>query len=238
MGQFDYSYETSQYTSAMRSLRAARNLLAALVLLAILVQLAGFILVNFTGVLDAKFAGSSPQAATLPSEDAAQPADDTSADIARAALYEASLNWALPAAKFIAMVSAILLSLIILLAVKVSLLGRLTGMAKLISAFLWSLVLLMMVTPWQQVLSGSFASGALFNLGELLEYSRRINPAFGAKGVTTLDLAFFYARFAAYPALALLVWCVVFAKFARGCATSIALPMAPAPADPPEAFPE
>jgi len=161
MERFDNISASSPYAEAMRSVRAARRVFATLLLLAIILQVAGFVLINFAGVLDARFAGaSSPQPTATQPGDVSTPAHaESSADLHGALVWQDVLGWVLPATKFVAMACAILLSLTLLLAVKLSLIGQLGGIAKFTSAFFWSLLLLMTVTPWQQVLGGSFASG-------------------------------------------------------------------------------
>lgn len=133
-------------------------------------------------------------------------------DLTKAEKWRIALRWSLPAAKFVAMVTALLLTLTILFAVGLSLVGRLGGMAGLISAFFWSLILFVMVVPWQQVLvNRTLACGALFNLGELLAGRAEWGGAEATGPATTL----YYGRFAVYPGAALLIWLIVHVKFVR-----------------------
>ena len=148
-------------------------------------------------------------------DDANQPSAPlaaTNKPLTQAQKWHGVLRWSLPAAKFVAMASGMLLVLTLLFAVGLSLVGKLGGTAGLISAFFWSLILFMMVIPWQQVLGKTeLACGALYNLGELLERRR----TWGAAGDSTNDL-FYYGRFVAYPGVALLIWLIVHVKFTRG----------------------
>ena len=157
--------------------------------------------------------------------------------LTKAEKWRLALQWSLPAAKFVAMVSALLLMLTILFAVGLSLVGRLGGMAGLISAFFWSLILFVMVVPWQQVLAKStYACGALFNLGELLAGRAR----WGGEDATWQESTLYYVRFVGYPGVALLVWLVIHAKFSGASmrmyfpqavpAAGVARPAAVAPA--------
>jgi predicted membrane-bound spermidine synthase len=191
-----------EYCDAFRSVRAAKNLFWWLIAAAIVVQLAAFVLVNFVGVIDPLY-GSAGASRTAQAADAARRWDDL-------------LHWALPATKFLALVSGMLLSLVLLVAVKLSLVGRLGGVAGLISAFFWSLLLLAIVTPWQQVMDGAVTCGALYNLGELTKAAGKVKSDWGAKGVSVFDQVLFHARFVAFPLVALLVWLTVHRKFARG----------------------
>ncbi len=167
---------------------------------------------------------ASQPASTQPASAAAGPRPrgplsiDKEAEAARnREMWYLVLVWALPTAKFLAVVIAALLTCTLLLAVLMSLVGRLGGAAGFVSAFFWSLILLAMVTPWQQVLNGTWACGALYNLSDLLTQIKLVKPSWDPPTPpTTLDLTLFYARFLAYPAIALLVWLVVQTKFARG----------------------
>ena len=67
------------------------------------------------------------------------------------ATFKILLGEALPALKFMAFMAAILLSLTLLLAFKVALVGQLGGVSSLISAFFWSLILLVFLTPWDML---------------------------------------------------------------------------------------
>jgi len=132
--------------------------------------------------------------------------------LTKAEKWRIALRWSLPAAKFIAMVTALLLTLTILFAVGLSLVGRLGGMAGLMSAFFWSLILFVMVVPWQQVLAKrTLACGALFNLGELL--TRRAE--WGGPEAPWPETVLYYGRFVAYPGVGLLIWLIVHVKFVR-----------------------
>jgi hypothetical protein len=191
-----------EYYEAFRSVRAAKNLFWWLIAAAVVLQLAAFMLVNFVGVIDPLH---QPPGASQPAQ-AADPAQR----------WQDVFGWALPATKFLAFASGMLLSLTLLLAVKLSLLGRLGGVAGLISAFFWSLVLLAIITPWQQVMQGAVACGALYNFDELVRAVGKVRCPWGAKNVSFVTQVLFYARFIAYPVVAVLVWLMVQAKFARG----------------------
>ena len=93
--------------------------------------------------------------------------------------------------------------------VELSLVGRLGGAAGFMRAFFLSLILLAMFVPWQQIIKGDFACGALFNLGQLEEARRELQ---GDK----LSQILHYARFIAYPSLALLVLIAVQIAFGKG----------------------
>ena len=196
-----------EYAEAFRSIRCAKNLFWFLLGLSILIQLISFIAIDFFGVIDGSAQIAAVATTTAPSEGGIGDAD----------VWYYSLQWILPGTKFIAVVSAGLLALTLMLGVKISLLGRLGGVAGLISAMFWSLILLAIVVPWQQIVHGQIASGALYNLGDLVAKAKTVKASWGAEDTSLAELAFYYGRFMALPIIALLVWLVTQAKFARGC---------------------
>ena len=104
-----------------------------------------------------------------------------------------------------------------LMAVCFAMVGRLGGIASLVSAFFWGAILLALVMPWQQILLDRFATGAMYDLTELIAESHRIMTAWGAAEPVQEDLILYYVRFAALPGIALLAWLIVSVKFACGC---------------------
>ena len=208
--------------AAFKSVKAGKNWFMFFVALAILVQLAGFVLVNWVDVIDELHRPSGLEAAAT--KPATQPAVEPEA-VGAATMWKDILHWVFPAGKFLAFAGGALTVIALMLTLQLSMVGRLRGIASFTSAFLWSLILLAIVTPWQQVLGGSFAAGALYNLGELTEMTATVKPSWGPSGVQLLDQIIYYARFVAYPVLALLVWLAVMLKFADGYKESIVSPI-------------
>lgn len=205
----------SEYANAFKTMRLAKNFFALLILVSILVQAFGFIVVNFTGVLDAHPAYAFEADTTKMSD---EEKDEHVAEVGSATYWGHLLAWALPATKFLALVSAILLTIILLTSVQISLLGRLGGVRGLIGAFFWSLLLLAMVVPWQQALEADFACGALYNFGEIAGDARPFKAAWVSQtSPGTLHSILYYARFLAFPAVTLLVWLTVLIRFGHGC---------------------
>lgn len=191
MDQIQYT-GSSEYAQAMRSIRMAKNIFWLVAVLAIVVQAGSFVLIHFMGVL-----GSAMPVASQPANVAAW---------TKWSSWGQLMHWVLPTSKFLGFVSATLLALTMLFAVKIALLGRRAGLATMISAFFWSLILLACLTPWQQVLQGSYASGALYNLDEMRHWN--------LKDSTVINQVLFFGRFLAYPAVSLLAAVIVAGKFA------------------------
>jgi len=215
--QIQQAPRRAEYAIAFRSIRAAKNLAVTLIILCILAQIGATIAVHFARVLDALPAEAGPTPRTLPAAEAdaepatqpvTQPADS---DVDFAATCSVLLKYGLPGTRFASLLLCLLLVLMVMFAVKLSLVERIGGVAGFISAFNWSLILLMMLVPWQQILSSSMSCGALFNFSELT----RADSALGETPVQ-LDQVLFYARFIAYPCVALFTCLIVQMKFARG----------------------
>ncbi len=223
---------SSGCAEALRSLKAGKNIFMTVVLLVLLTHIGSFLAVQFGGVIDPPPPKDQSVATTQPATQAAEAnAEQETREAYNRAMYEETLRWALPACRFFAVVASLLAVLTFMFAVKLAIIGRLGGIANYMSAFLWSLILLAMVTPWQQVLGSSFASGVLFNLGELTSYVEKIKSSWGASTPGPLEVALYYARFIAYPVIALLVWLVVMVKFAAAYRAGFAAMQAAPPAD-------
>lgn len=230
----------SDYAQAFRSVKAAKNIFWWLILAAIVIQLAGFVLVDFFGVLDHS-KGQYPVVVTTDStpkdntETATTALESEDADGARAAeMWHDCLGWALPATKFLGLVSAVLLVATLALAVKLALVGRIGGISGFIAAFFWALVLLAIVTPWQQIVGSTFATGSLFNLGDLVREATMVKTSWGADEPSFLSRALYYARFIAFPLVAVLVLIATQIRFARGYRqTGLLSHVEETPAEPP-----
>jgi len=225
MGPAQYDIGSSHCLAAFRSVRAGKNVFMFILAGMILLQLAGFVLVNFVGVIDEVEAAPIGPGLHATTQEVRQQAEARAQAAGRATQWQVMLRWVFPATRFLAFVMGVLAVLTLMFAVKLSLLGRLGGIPGFMSAFLWSLILLATVTPWQQLLNGALACGALYNLKELVTSAERVKASWGAADADLLDWIFYYARFIAYPVIALLIWLVVMTKFARGYKDSSLAPV-------------
>ncbi|MCD4824843.1 MAG: hypothetical protein K8S55_09550 [Phycisphaerae bacterium] len=228
------SIEPVELQGVMKSLRRAKMLLLLLIFIALVVQAAGFVLVEFTDLVVRPYKAEATASADQLGPPAEKKADaEKSAaskpagkDVATgqaltaeqekdksAVKFRNTLHWILPGARFIGLVSGSLVTIVLMLAVMVSLMGRGGGAARMVGAFCWSLILLAMLTPWRQILGGSVACGVFYNLSELMTQYRKIHNL-GAEEYVAMSL--YYARFLGYPAVALLAWLAVQIKFAQG----------------------
>ena len=198
----------TEYVQAMKTVKRFKNLFMFFILISVLFQANAFILREFTSVLEPpkKAEVEESEAPPVPS-DVAVPAETTAAE-----LYYKALHWAMPITKFAALAFAVLLSISLMYGGALSLLGRGAGTRQLISAFFWSVILLGMLIPWQQVYASSQACGALYGYMEFTQ----ARDLFHVGEKTLADGVFFYGRFLAYPAAAFVVWLIVAFKFAGG----------------------
>lgn len=98
---------------------------------------------------------------------------------------------------FVLIVTATLYSLVLLVSLKVSLIGRLGGISHISKAFFLSLFALAVLLPWQSLFSG-FAVGSIYAPDELFS-------GWTLWGETLVSKIFYYLRFSGLWLLALLL---------------------------------
>lgn len=202
---------SADYHDALVVARRAKNWLFLLLLLGLLVQIAIFFLVRFNVIK----LGLSPDSAatTLPASD--KPAG-------------AVVAWAVNSIVYLGSVLSIVMTIVMLLLVLILLMGRLLGVSNATSAFVWAVVLAVLLFPWQLFYGPDTARdamstavehrididdfrvpGVLYTWGELAQgagFEKSFN-----------SVAFLrYARFAGFPVVALVLLFVVQAKSSRG----------------------
>lgn len=218
MTQTEYTPQGSEYFEAMSSVRLAKNLLWLGIFVAIAAQIAFFCLLQFGTKLDGYLpatakACSGPAAFTCP---ASMPTTGSSAGCPLAQCHLADkLPLVLPVTKFLGAICALLLAASLFLGALMPLAGQLGGAGKLTSAFFWSLILLALVTPWQQIFPYSGLVGSLSNLQEMWPRVQQVKAS-GAAAALSQATVLYYARYLGYPGVALLVWLIVGVKFAKG----------------------
>lgn len=225
----DRQTTSMQFSEALGCLGRAKNLLILLIFLCLLVQMVAFVLVDFAGVINGApqlpvFATAyEPDSNDDSNSDGSAAADDDAigsggADAAAAETWYQIISWSLAATKFLAVVAAGLLMLTVMFGVKVSLVGRVGAPGGFLGAFFWSLILLAMLVPWQQLIGSALASGATFNMFQLVTHAQWAQTSWvpGKTDAGLLTHLCYYARFLAYPILTLLVAAMVCLKFGRG----------------------
>jgi len=93
--------------------------------------------------------------------------------------------------------AATLFCLTLLFGLKVSMHGRLGGINHISRAFFLSLILLVLLLPWQMVF-GNMVTGAIYSPDELAQWCSK-------EAETIFDLILYYLRFTGFGALILLL---------------------------------
>ena len=109
-------------------------------------------------------------------------------------------------ANAILVLAGLLYCLTILLSLKISLVGRLGGMNHISRAFFLSLVMLILLLPWQRVFGG-VVLGAIYSPCELVKWSSVENPGI-------FGIILYYLRFSGYWLLILLL--LIFSQLRSG----------------------
>jgi hypothetical protein len=109
----------------------------------------------------------------------------------------AQLSWTVNLVNAVLILTATLYCLTLLFSLKVSMHGRLGGINHITRAFFLSLLMLVLLLPWQKVF-GSVVTGAVFTPDEIVKW-------YSAKGEDLLDVILYYMRFSGYGLLMLLL---------------------------------
>ena len=118
------------------------------------------------------------------------------------------IAWVLRVGTFAGVATATLYSLILVFCLKISLVGRLGGINHIARAFIWSLVAMVFLLPWQRYFGGVLA-GAVFTPTELMEACTRVTER------DMLERIFFYTRFVALPVVVILMMLAAQARSIR-----------------------
>jgi hypothetical protein len=183
----------ADYADALIVARTAKKWIFLILMLILLLQIGIFFVARYTAILST--------ATTMP---ATRPTGSL------------LLSYVTAAASFLGTILPILLALVLLLIVNVMLVGRLIGLARVTSAFVWCLLLALLLFPWQAFFGGTTEPtdfrlpGLIYTWDELMR-----NANFQTD--KDLKLAILkWARFLVFPTLALVLLMMVQAKSNRG----------------------
>jgi hypothetical protein len=107
------------------------------------------------------------------------------------------LSWVIQVANAVLILTATLYCLSMLFSLKVSMLGRLGGINHISRAFFLSLLMLILLLPWQRIF-GDMIPGAIYTPEELVEWC-------SAEAGDVLDKVIYYLRFSGYWLLIVLL---------------------------------
>jgi hypothetical protein len=183
---------SADYADALLVARRGKHLLFLLLLLMLLGQIALFFVARYTS-------------AVVPE----------GAPTTRSAVAHDLLRYLTGATTFFGTVLPVLLCLVLLLIVNIMLVGRLLGLARLTSAFLWCLLLMLLLFPVQVFFGGSTdprdfrLPGLMVTWDELVLYAKF--------GTDNLHLAVMkWTRFLVMPLVAVVLLAIVQIKSNRG----------------------
>jgi hypothetical protein len=205
---------SADYADALLVARRGKHLLFLLLLLMLLGQIAVFFIARYTNVLPPP-PPLSMVATTTTTTTAAAAATTMPVAVAptRTGL---ALNYFTSAMTFFGMILPILLALDLLLILNIMLVGRLLGLARTTSAFLWCLLLILLLFPFQAFFGGSTSDPLDFRLPGLL-YTWDELVRFAKFPTDDLHVAILkWTRFLAAPLLAILLLAAVQIKSNRG----------------------
>lgn len=204
------------YHDALTTARSWRNLCFLILLLVLLGQLGLFFTARLTEYLPVQGAGPDAgqvQVTADVGEPTTQPSDDDDRLLNISAEIEDDwVYMALYVTLWAGLVFAILMSLTLAFTTLVMLNGRTVGVASEVGAFFWSLVLLLLLIPWQSILNHPTLAGGPFHLpGVLYTWEELYANARFENGDWVQWL-----RFVVWPVVALLVLLSVQGKARRG----------------------
>jgi hypothetical protein len=174
---------------------------------------------------------TSVDVTTQPAEATTRPAVDATVETTtRRAGVEDILRYVIPLTDFFGMTLAIVLCVVLLLIVMIMLVGRLIGVSHVTSAFIWCVILAVMLFPWQALLIGSKRPPTELPSPYLASSEQQLHPDFKLPGALYtwpelkrdvyfeggLPGALKWARFVGFPVVALLLLLMVQAKSSRG----------------------
>lgn len=211
----------ADYADAMLTARRFRTVLFWVLTLILVAQLALFFTARSSDVLDAQLTPPSAgtnYATTQANAVTTQPA--AAGDSGWTRKSKQMFQYAIGLTGFAGIVLAILYSLVLLLLVNIMLVGRLIGISHMTKAFIWSLLLALLVFPWQAFLTTqgldeeAFTAfkwpGVLYTWRELSEYH----------GFPASDLLK-WGRFVIWPAVAMLMLMLAQMRSSRGLRLSL-----------------
>ena len=247
----------ADYADAMLTARRAKNLLFALLLLILMVQVGIFLAVRqnrewLHPQVKPPAAMGAPTDVLISSLPATRPLGDSTISTAQTPttiplnstdtisteretppnLYLRFIEYLVPMTGFFGIVFAVLLCMVQLLLVQIMLVGRLVGVSKVTGAFLWTLLLILLLFPWQSVLISPVNSNTLLSTsgisagyefkipGVIYTLDELAHPILGANfdgnNLQPHVVYLRWARFVIWPCTAIIVLLLIQVKSSSG----------------------
>lgn len=219
----DRSLATSaDYADALLVARKAKNLLFLITLVMLLAQIGLFFVARYTDLVTTRSSPAQPATViTTPVTNPVTTAPATApAAIAPVPPARDFLQYVSGIVLFLGTILPMLLALVLLLIVNIMLVGRLIGLTRLTSAFIWCLLLMLLMFPWQIFFGASTdpfdfrLPGVLYTWNDLRTHARFDAANFHLAVVK-------WGRFVAMPAAAAILLMVVQIKSNRGLRQSL-----------------
>jgi len=201
----------ADYADALMSARRGKNILLLLLLLIVIAQITLFFLLRYN-VLKVSDTSATIDIGT---------ASATVAPTTQSALAHPMglLQYVICITNFMGAAGSVVLSLILLLLTGIMLVGRLIGVGRMTSAFLWSLVIVVLLFPWQAFLNNANMDAPEFKVpGVLYTWTELTNPRVGAHFDTSdaFRAILKWARFVGFPLLTVIMLLAIQVKSNRG----------------------
>ncbi|RKY23878.1 MAG: hypothetical protein DRP83_08495 [Planctomycetota bacterium] len=194
--------DSTEFASAVKTLKRARSFFSLLVALALLVQLGGFVMLYFfRETINVDALASFQQ-----SLEAGKVVWN----------WHNVMFWAVNMSKLLALFSGCMVVAILAITNLVVIVGGGKGARLFITASLWSLLLLLLVSPWQDILRGGLLRGALYNLDTLRTWIAEMPGPKSGELKLDFHAVRFFAQFMGYPIISLLVLIMSLVRFGQG----------------------
>jgi hypothetical protein len=195
----------ADYADALITARRAKNLLILLLLLMVLGQLALFFTARFTNLV---IPGPIPSVNDVTAAAATQ---SVASDWVNQLRYLVGLT------QFLGMALSFVLTGVLLLTVLMAIVRQLVGVGRLTSAFVWSLLLIVLLFPWQAFLNNAGMTLTEFKVpGILYTWPELVKTAKFANDAPLPYVVLKWARFVAFPLIAVIILLAVQVKSNRG----------------------
>ena len=184
----------ADYADALYTSRLAKNALVLILLLLLITQIGLFFLVR-KDVINIATPGSTTQAFSNPAD---------------------KLHYIVAATCFLGVTLSIVLSFVLLLVVNIMLVGRLIGVARLTSAYVWCLILIVLLFPWQAFLNDAALADPKFKIPGVLYTWDELKATAHFPSEVSPESLLKWARYVVFPGVAVILLLMIQIKSNRG----------------------
>ena len=243
----------SEYGVALRTLKSARSWLGYLLFACVVVQIFGFLLMwatqqpyigshaklekpqkTWLDVLHEEFnRRMQPAGATKPADAAALADDSEFFPSSKQAMrlnmrpqWDRTYTMSVPVTQILSLVAVCSQVVIMFLTLLLILVAQAPGVVHVTRGLIWSILLLFMFFPWQQIIDPDFpVPGVVYNYHELLNYIMPHVVSDWPTKVYGYQKLLVYARFLAWPVVSMVVLLIVAERFRAGITLAIGHPL-------------